>query len=430
MGFPGTLPVLNKKAVEKAAVAATALGCEVQEFSKFDRKNYFYPDLPMGYQISQFDKPLALSGKVATEIHSQEKSFGITRVHVENDAGKLTHTKTATLCDYNRAGAPLIEIVTEPDMRSPEEAQALAKEIQKILRFVGASDADMEKGMMRFDASISLRPVGDEKLYARTEIKNLNSFTALLKALTYEQEKQQKLWKSGTPPEKEITAGWVDEKGETRVLRDKESAHDYRYFPEPDIPPITFTKEDIESFELCVSELPFEKYKRYQKDWKISAQDALKLSETPYLASFFEKATSLSKEPKKVANILLSVVLKEADWDRSSLTPEHVSDVIELQEKGTISSTGAKEILEVAFSSDLSAKEIMEDLGMEQISDDNVLETWIEEVFAEHEQAVEDFRSGNERVLGFLVGQVMKRSGGKANPPMINKILMEKLKGE
>jgi aspartyl-tRNA(Asn)/glutamyl-tRNA(Gln) amidotransferase subunit B len=292
LGLPGTLPVLNDSAVKKACSAAAALGGDIQRFSKFDRKQYFYPDLPFGYQISQFDQPLSLGGQVQVEVEGELKSFAITRVHIENDAGKLTHEGETTYCDYNRAGSPLIEIVTEPDLRTPMEAQALAKEIQKILRFVNASDADMEKGMMRFDASISLRPKGETKLYARTEIKNLNSFQSLVKSLKYEQKRQTDLWNAGTPQTQQTTAGWLDDKGETHVLRDKESAADYRFFPEPDLPPITFTEAEITKIKASIPELPLAKYLRYQAEFDLSQAEALKISEDKFLAEFFEITTN------------------------------------------------------------------------------------------------------------------------------------------
>jgi aspartyl-tRNA(Asn)/glutamyl-tRNA(Gln) amidotransferase subunit B len=294
MGFPGMLPVLNRQALKKSVRAAAALGCQIQEFSKFDRKNYFYPDLPLGFQISQYDQPISLKGKVFIDFDGKHHSIGITRVHLENDAGKLIHTKDGTLCDYNRSGTPLIEIVTEPDLRSPEEAQIFAKEIQKILRTVDASDADMEKGMMRFDASISLRKKGTHSLHPRAEIKNLNSFASLGKALAYEIKRQTKLWGKGSPPEKETTVGWLDNEEKTHILRDKESAHDYRYFPEPDIPPVTFTQKQIKEIENSLPELPLVKFRRYQKEFHLTQPEALKLSEDMKL-SIIKKSAEIGE---------------------------------------------------------------------------------------------------------------------------------------
>lgn len=426
LGLPGVLPVLNKEALEKACLAASALGGKIQPFSKFDRKQYFYPDLPLGYQISQYDKPLSLGGAVKIEVEKKIRSIAITRVHIENDAGKLTHEKEKTLCDYNRAGSPLIEIVTNPDMRSPEEAVALAKEIQKILRFVDASDADMEKGMMRFDASISLRPRGEKKLYARTEIKNLNSFQSLLKALTYEQEQQIILWQNNQPQQNETTVGWLDGEQKTQLLREKESAADYRYFPEPDLPPLTFSAEVIETIESKIPELPFAKYLRYQSDMDLTQAEALKLSEDRTLASFFEKTAALSKNPKKSASLILSILLSKSDWTESYIKPEFVADTIGLLQKNLISSGSAKDILLVGMKKSASAKSIMKELGLEQVSDTSEMEEWVDQVLAQNPDAVEEFES-NPRIMAFLMGQVMKISRGQANPQIANILLHDKL---
>jgi len=431
MGFPGTLPVLNQLALEKSIRAASALGGEIQEFSKFDRKNYFYPDLPFGYQISQYDKPLSLNGQVDIEINENIKSVGITRVHIENDAGKLTHTDTATLCDYNRSGAPLIEIVTEPDLRSPEEAQMLAKEIQKILRYTNASDADMEKGMMRFDASISLRPKGDLKLYPRAEIKNLNSFTALFKALTYEYGQQKQAWEAGTPREKEQTLGWDDATSKTKILRDKESAHDYRYFPEPDLPPIVLTQKEIKNLSFS-EELPLAKYKRYQSELGLSAQEALKLTETKSLADFFETVAKDSKTPKKAAHLILSVLLADSDWQKTVMTTDKMTDILMLLSRGSLSATGAKDLVLAGMESDKSAQELMDELGLEQVSDTDSLEIWVEEVLAENPEAVAAVKTAPDedrksRLLGPLIGNIMKKSNGSANPKMVRELLLKKI---
>jgi len=380
MGFPGMLPVLNASALRKAVRGAAALGCKIQEFSKFDRKNYFYPDLPMGYQISQYDQPISKNGKVEIEVNGEKRVIHITRVHLENDAGKLVHIADGTLCDYNRAGTPLVEIVTEPDIRTPEEAQILAKEVQKILRFVDASDADMEKGMMRFDASISLRPKGEKKLYPRAEIKNLNSFVSLFKALKYEIARQKKLWEEGKAPDKETTVGWLDDKEQTQILRDKESANDYRYFPEPDLPPVTFTVEEIEEIENSIPELPLAKYHRYRKEYKLNENDALKLSESAHLTEFFESTIKASGDVKKSANLILSVVLAHEDWHQSSLSSDQVAEVIKLVEKGSLSSSGGKQIITTIIEKSGTVKGLMKDLGLEQVSDTGELEKWVEDV--------------------------------------------------
>lgn len=428
MGFPGMLPVLNQDALAKGVRGAAGLGCAIQEFSKFDRKNYFYPDLPTGYQISQFDQPISLDGKVDIQMEDgTPRTIGITRVHLENDAGKLTHTSSGTLCDYNRAGTPLVEIVTEPDLRSPEEAAVLAKEIQKILRCLGTSTADMEKGMMRFDASISLRPKGDTKLYPRTEIKNLNSFNSLFKALKYELKNQRKAWEAGTPNTSETTVGWIDDQEVTKLLRDKESATDYRYFPEPDLPPITFSPKEIKEIEKSIPELPLAKYTRYIEKYKLTEQESLKLAETPVISTFFEAAADKFGNAKKTANLFMSVALADPHWHKSALTPTHLVDTLKLQEDGKISSSAAKEILQKIMETGQSAKELMNELGLEQKSDSGEIEAWVDEVITKNAQAVSDIQGGNEKPIQFLMGQVMKLSGGSANPGMVVKMLRSKL---
>jgi len=422
------LPVLNAEALRKGVEGAAALGCTIKPFSKFDRKNYFYPDLPTGYQISQFDQPISEHGEVEIELEGGNKIIGITRVHLENDAGKLTHTVNGTLCDYNRAGTPLVEIVTEPDMRSPEEAQTLAKEIQKILRTVGASTADMEKGMMRFDASISMRPVGDEKLYPRTEIKNLNSFSALLKALKYEVKKQRKAWEAGSPSTQEVTVGWLDDKEETKLLRDKESAMDYRYFPEPDLPPVTFTEKEIKDILARIPELPLAKKHRYINDLKLTDAEALKIAESPELYDFFESAVDKGGEARKIAGLFLSVVLARTDWQKTGITPQHVSDTLILQTEGKISASAAKEILNALMEdSEKTAKEIMEERGLEQKSDSGEIDAWVDQVMKENPEVVADIKAGKDKGIQFLMGQVMKMSRGSANPPLVMQAINKKL---
>lgn len=437
-GFPGMLPVLNKVALNKALTAAAAFGCDIQKFSKFDRKNYFYPDLPTGYQITQNEEPFALRGKVEILVPIKDehgnmskisaKKIKLTRVHIENDAGKMTHTKEGSLVDFNRAGTPLIEIVTEPDLRSSVEAKALAQEIQKILRVVGASDADMEKGMMRFDASVSLRPLGDKKLYARAEVKNLNSFTSLEKAIEFEISRQTKLWETGNTPDKDSTRGWMDDLEETKLLRAKESADDYRYFPEPDIPPLVFTDKEIDDFSREIPELPSKKFFKYKKEYKLSAQDSLKLSESIDISDFFEKTVELSGNPKNSAKLIFSALLSDDEWSDSQITPKHFADVLSLLDKSVISSSGAKKIIEEAMKSGKSAEILMSELGLEQISNTDDLEKWINEVLLANPKTVEDFKNGKEKVLGFLVGQVMKMSRGSANPAMVKEVLESKLK--
>ena len=426
-GFPGMLPVLNATALEKGVRGAAALGCKIQKFSKFDRKNYFYPDLPSGFQISQFDEPISKNGEVEIEIDGKISKIGITRVHLENDAGKLTHSSVGTICDFNRAGTPLVEIVTEPDLRSPEEARALAVEIQKILRLVNASDADMEKGMMRFDASISLRPIGEKKLYPRAEIKNLNSFQSLFKALNFELRRQQKLWNAGTPPDGEITVGWLDDAEKTVLLRDKESAMDYRYFPEPDLPPITFSEEEIAEIESKIPELPLQKCRRYREEFNLNENDAKKLAESQKLSEFFEKSAEKSKNPKKSANLILSVILADRNWEKSKITPDHIVGILELVKSGKISSSGAKQIAETAMKTGKSAEKLMDELELEQVSDTGELEKWVDETIATNPKVIADIKNGKEKGIQFLMGQVMKKSRGSANPGAVLELLRERV---
>ncbi len=428
MGFPGILPVLNKVAVRKAVRGAAAMGCEIQKFSKFDRKNYFYPDLPFGYQISQFDQPFSLAGKVDFyDSSGTRKTIRITRVHLENDAGKLVHVKDGTLCDYNRAGTPLVEIVTEPDLRSAEDAQAFAKEVQKILRFAGSSDADMEKGMMRFDASISLRPKGEDKLYPRAEIKNLNSFSSLQKAIDYEINRQKKLWEKGEAPTVPTTVGWLDDEQKTKLLRDKEDAHDYRYFPEPDLPPLVFTDEDIADICKDMPELPIDLYDRYRSEYQFSDADSLKLSESPELSGFLNETIAADCKPKKAAGMILSVILAVNDWQQSKITPQLVADALDLQARNKVSSSGAKEIVLKAMETGQAAEDIMIDLGLEQVSDTGELESWVKQVLEKNPQSIADYKAGKGKAISFLMGQVMALSKGAANPPMVMEMLKKEL---
>ncbi|MFH1546428.1 MAG: Asp-tRNA(Asn)/Glu-tRNA(Gln) amidotransferase subunit GatB, partial [Patescibacteria group bacterium] len=293
-GQPGVLPAPNKKAVELGVKAALALDCEIPQHSKFDRKNYFYPDLPYGYQISQFDEPISQNGKIEIPLNGNRKVIGITRLHLENDAGKLMHVGNFSLCDYNRAGTPLMEIVSEPDLRSAEEARIFAEEVQRILQFVGSSNADMYRGEMRFDASVSLREVGRETLNARAEIKNLNSFKALESAVTFEIERQKKLWAENKKPEQDSTVGWDDEKGETYLMREKESASDYRYFPEPDIPPLEISAKQVEVWRKELPELPLAARERLIQEYAVSEQDSQTLTSSKALLDYFEEVVKIS----------------------------------------------------------------------------------------------------------------------------------------
>lgn len=441
MGHPGTLPVANARAVELGAKAALALGCTVAQHTKFDRKNYFYPDLPAGYQISQYDEPLSGHGAVEIEVGGERKEVRILRLHLENDAGKLTHVGGSSLCDYNRAGTPLMEIVSEPDLRSAAEAKAYAEAVRAIVQYAGASNADMYKGELRFDASVSLRPVGEEKLYPRAEIKNLNSFRALEAAVAYEIARQTKLWEEGNAPDSETTVGWDDEKGETYLMRSKESAADYRYFPEPDLPPVELTPEQIEAWRSELPELPLARRQRLVQAGLTEADAALLVADK-ILADWYEEVVAVCGDAKKAASWTLTetlgrmkVVDEETNQPKYSsvaqlpFSARQLGELVKLIGDGTISGKQAKEVLDYMFAgeADGDPAAIAEAHGMQQVSDAGALESLVDAVLAEHAKVVEDFRAGKGNAVGFLVGQVMKASDGQANPKLVNEILAKKL---
>ncbi len=430
MGFPGQLPVTNEEAVLKGIKAALALNCEIPEYCKFDRKNYFYPDNPKGFQISQFDEPLSKHGWI--EIDGNK--IGITRLHLEDDAGKLTHVRNGSLVDFNRAGTPLMEIVSEPDLRSGAEAEIYAREIQKILRYVGSSEADMEKGMMRFDASVSIRPEGEEKLYPRAEIKNLNSFKALKAAIEYEIKRQEELWEKGTPLKGPTTVGWNDEKQETYFMRDKEESDDYRYFPEPDIPPLYLDKKIVGKLRSEVPEMPKIKQKRYIEKFKLTEEDARILTEDIAFAQFFEKVVALSNDPKKAVSFINTILMKHLKEELVSIndqrvTPEMMAELINLVNTGDISNNLAKgEVFEAMYKTGKTPKEIIKEKGLKQVSDTSQIEAVCKKVIEANEGPVNDYKSGKDRAFGFLIGQIMKEMKGQANPQMVNEALKKLLK--
>ena len=438
MGHPGTLPAPNAVAIEKAMKASLALKCSINPENHFDRKHYFYPDLPMGFQISQYDFPLSSLGSVVYDLIddagkvTDTKACGITRLHMENDAGKLTHRGSTTLCDYNRAGTPLMEIVTEPDLRNEKEAVAFAQELRRILIAVDASEADMFKGMMRFDASISLREKGTEKLNPRSEIKNLNSFKALERALQYEEKRLRKEWEdNGGPRKGDITVGWMDDVGKTRMLRDKESADDYRYFPEPDIPPLHCTKEDIEKIASGLPKLPREQKDDYMQ-MGLDEKQALQLVDQAALRSIFDAVHSKTQDPKRTSSLVLTQLLgflnaagKEVEDGPDA---KAILALIEKIDDETISGNAGKDVLQKMVETGKSAMTIIEEEGMQQISDDSAIEELVQTAMDSNPKAIEDFKAGNEKALGAIVGFVMKESKGQANPAKVNTILQEKLK--
>lgn len=432
MGFPGMLPLINEEAVKKAIKGALALGCSIPEFSKMDRKSYFYPDLPKGYQISQYDLPISEKGKVTIQLSDGSvKDIGITRLHIEDDAGKLTHTNGSTLVDFNRSGTPLMEIVSDPDIRSVEEASAYARQLQKVMRYVDASDADMEKGQMRFDINVSIRPKGQKEFGTKSEVKNLNSFRSLEKAIAYEIKRQTELIENGGKVIQE-TRGWDDEKEITVEQRTKEEAADYRYFPEPDIPPIVVTKEMIEEIKKEIPELHTAKADRYQSELKLPAQDANQLAGDANLAAYYEKALAISNEAKKTANWLLSELLgllksKGLTIQESNLSAENLGKLVKLIEDGMITGKIAKDIFIEVYEGNLDPEKVVEEKGLKVMEDTGELEKICQEVIDKNPQTVADFKGGKEKALGGLVGQVMGATKGTANPKSVNEILRKLL---
>ncbi len=435
MGFPGQLPVVNDTAVSKGIKAALALNCEIPEYSKFDRKNYFYPDSPKGFQISQFDEPVSVKGYVDVEVTDDEGSeprmmrIGITRLHLEDDAGKLTHVRNGSLVDFNRAGTPLMEIVSDPDMHSSVEAGAYAREIQKILRYVGSSEADMEKGMMRFDASVSLRPKGEDKLYERAEIKNLNSFKALESAISYEIARQTELWEKDELLKSPITVGWNDEKQKTFFMRDKEESDEYRYFPEPDIPPIHATRDMVEKLRSEIPELPHVKKKRYMEEFSLIEDDARILTNNLKIAQYFEKVVDKSGDAKRAVSLINTVLMKHLneeliEIDEQKVSAEMMAELIKLVSDGDISYNAAKgEVFEEMYASGKNPGVIVDEKGLKQVSDSAAIEAACKKVIEANPGPVEDIKAGKDKAIGFLVGQVMKEMKGQANPQMANETI-------
>lgn len=437
MGHPGTLPVVNAEAVAKSIKASLAINCTIQLDNHFDRKHYFYPDLPSGYQISQYDFPLAKGGSVPYDVSDPsgkvlaQKVCGITRLHMENDAGKLTHVGNTTLCDYNRAGTPLMEIVTEPDLRSADEAVAFAQELRRILIAVDASDADMFKGMMRFDASISLREVGTEKLNPRSEIKNLNSFKALERALQYEEKRLRDLWEeTGGPMQGSITVGWQDDEGKTRMLRDKEDAQDYRYFPEPDIPPLHFEPADIEIMRASLPVLPRAAREHYI-GMGLTEAEALLLTEDALLSAMFNPVHIKTGDAKRASGIVLTQLLGALKAENKTMNESPSMDaivtLIDAVDSGAISGSAGKEVMVQMVQTGKSAQEIIDASGMKQISDEGALGEIIDRAIATNEASVAAFKGGKQAAFGAIIGWIMKETKGQANPGKVNEILRAKL---
>ena len=436
LGLPGVLPVINERVVEFAVKAGLALNCSILPFSKFDRKNYYYPDLPKNFQTSQFDLPIAVNGYLDIDVNGETKRIGITRVHMEEDAGKLVHSGTIAnsdyaLVDYNRTGVPLIEIVSEPDLRSPEEAKAYVEKIKTILEYIDVSDCKMEEGSLRCDANISLRPRGESKFGTKTEIKNMNSFKMVQKGLEYEVERQAEVLEDGGRIIQE-TRSWDDAKGITVSMRSKEQAHDYRYFPEPDLVPIVVDPSRVEEIRASLPELPDSRKQRLMEDYGLSAYDAGVITASRQVAEYYDRIIAAKAEPKAAANWLMGEVSKYLNSAGLSITecpvqPELLAGLIGLIEKGTISSKIAKTVFEEMWSGGKTAEAIVKEKGLVQITDTGEIESIVDAVIAANPQSVADFKAGKERALGFLVGQIMKQTKGRANPDMVNKLLKQKL---
>ena len=435
LGLPGTLPVLNHQALLYGIKVGLALNAEINSFIKFDRKNYYYPDLPKGYQISQFDFPVAKKGYLNIKSGGQEKRIGITRAHLEEDAGKLIHDNSGScsLADFNRTGTPLIEIVTEPDLRSPQEAYDYLNTLKLTLQYLGVSDCDMEKGSLRCDANVSIRPVGQTSLGTKTELKNMNSFRAVKTALEYEVRRHEQVILAGGKVVQE-TLLWNDEKAMTITMRSKEQAHDYRYFPDPDLVPFTVDYKVIDAVRAELPELPQAKFLRFLSQHGLTDYDANILVAEPAIADFFEAAVKLYPQPKKIANWLGGPLLMELNNRKQTinqirLTPKDLTLLIASVEDGVVSNLAGKEVLTMMLDEGKSADEIIKAKGLAQVSDDAALLVIIDEVIAQNPTVVEQIRSGKPNAGGFLVGQAMKRSGGKANPKKLNELITRRITG-
>ena len=435
LGLPGSLPVLNIQALLYAIKVGLALNAEINPFIKFDRKNYYYPDLPKGYQISQFDFPVAKNGFLKIKSGNLDKKIGIKRAHLEEDAGKLVHDNagSCSLVDYNRTGTPLVEIVTEPDLRSPQEAYDYLNILKLTLQYLGISDCDMEKGSLRCDANVSIRPMGQSALGTKTELKNMNSFRAVKNALEYEVQRHKQVIGSGGKVMQE-TLLWDDEKAQTQTMRSKEQAHDYRYFPDPDLVPFTVDDKVIDGVRAELPELPQAKYLRFLSQYSLSEYDANILVADSRMADFFEAALKEYPQAKKIANWLAGPVSMELNNRKMSvsglkLTPKDLAALIAKVEDNVVSNLVGKEVLTAMLDEGKSADEIIREKSLAQVSNDSDLLVIIDEVIAQNPAVVEQIKSGKPNAVGFLVGQAMKKSGGRANPKKLNELITRRITG-
>lgn len=438
LGLPGVLPVLNKRVLEFAVRAGLALNCEISRFSKFDRKNYYYPDLPKNFQTSQFDLPICERGHLDIEVNGEKKQIRITRAHMEEDAGKLVHHGTSitdsdySLVDYNRTGTPLLEIVTEPDMRSAKEAVAYLEKMRAILQYIGISDCRMEEGSLRCDANVSVRPVGQKELGTKAEIKNINSFKGVEKAIEYEALRQAEILEDGGKIIQE-TRTWDEKKGVTKSMRTKEEANDYRYFPEPDLAPFTVSEEYIEDIRKTLPELPDERRERYIANFGLSSTDAQYMTNDKDTSDYFEKVVAAGADPKASVNWIMGEFASQLsnagiEIAKAPVTPENLAKLLALIAKGTISGKIAKKVFAEMWKDGADPEEIVKAQGLVQISDTGALKELVVKVIANNPKAVEDFKAGKKKAVGALVGQIMKETKGKANPKVINELLNDELK--
>jgi len=435
LGHPGTLPVVNENLVRYIIKMGLATGCKIAEKSIFARKNYFYPDLPKGYQISQFDTPICYDGFLDIELEEYDKRIGLTRIHMEEDAGKSIHDQDPynTLVDLNRAGTPLIEIVSEPDMRTPQEAYAYLSKIKQIVQYLEVCDGNMEEGSLRCDANVSVRPRGQEKLGTRTELKNMNSFRNVEKAIEFEIYRQIELVESGGEVIQQ-TRLWDTSKNQTRMMRSKEEAHDYRYFPEPDLPPIIVTTQMLDEIKAELPELADVRQKRFVADYGMSEVDAVTITEDRYLADYFEEVAKEAGKPKAALNIVLSEVLRilneqSINIQEFSLSPARLAELIKLKEEDKINSTALQTIFNAMIGENKTAEDLAKEMNLIQVSDSDFLDGLVDEIIANNPDEVERFRAGKKQLMGFFVGQAMKASKGKANPKMVTQMVTKKLEG-
>ncbi|MFH1837773.1 MAG: Asp-tRNA(Asn)/Glu-tRNA(Gln) amidotransferase subunit GatB [Candidatus Omnitrophota bacterium] len=433
LGLPGVLPVLNEEVFKRAIKVALALDCDIQKTVKFDRKNYYYPDLPKNYQISQYDMPIAYDGKISIKMNDQEKTIGITRVHMEEDAGKLLHdpVKAFSYVDLNRTGTPLLEIVSEPEMTSSEEAYNYLVMIKRVIAYLDVSDCNMEEGSLRCDANLSLRKKGEKKLGTKVEIKNLNSFKAVRDALIFEEDRQEEILGSGKKIVQE-TRLWNEERSVTESMRIKEEAHDYRYFSEPDLVPFEIEKGLIEEIKRSMPEDPSERTKRLKDTFKLSDNDTEFLISEKRIADFFEKTVEEHNIPNDVCNWIKTEVMMHAKErgkkiDQLGLSPKNLAIIIKMAKEGVVSGLAAKEVLGEHIDKGKDPGEIVKEKGLEQVSDESVLDEVVDSVLSENERSVEDYKKGKINALSFMVGQVMKKTKGKANPKIAREMLLKKM---